>query len=199
MRRAAVLLAMLLASPAGAHDTVAPGDPLPSAMGQALPLPLGGPFTLTDQHGNARSQVDPEGRLQLLFFGYAACDSICTVALPQMAGLTARLRDRGVPIRPVMITVDPARDTPQAMAAALTPLDPDFLGLTGSPEALADVYRSFAVENQVVYTDPAGQPVYAHGSLLYVLDGQGKFLTIIPPILSDDRAEEIIAAFAPAG
>jgi protein SCO1 len=189
----AALLAVLLASPVLAHDTH------PPATGKALPLPLGGPFRLTDQHGNPRTEVDPDGRLQLIFFGYAACESICTVALPQMAGLTQRLRARGIAIRPIMITVDPDNDTPERMDHTLAPLDPDFLGLTGSPEALAAAYRNFAVDNAVVFTDPTGQPVYAHGSLLYVLSGQGKFLTVIPPVLSDDRAEAIIAAFAPQG
>jgi protein SCO1/2 len=157
-------------------------------------LPLGGPFRLTDQFGRERTEVDPDGRLQLLFFGYAACESICTVALPQMAALTARLRDQGIAIRPVMITVDPEHDSPEVLRRVLGDLDPDFLGLTGSPEALAAVYRNFAIENEVVLTDASGQPIYAHGSLFYVLGEKGDFLTIIPPILSDDRATEVIAA-----
>lgn len=199
MKPGAALLCALLAQPAVAHDTHQPASPPPAAAGKALPLPLGGPFRLTDQHGNTRTEVDPEGRLQLLFFGYAACESICTVALPQMAGLAQRLRARGIAIRPIMITVDPERDSGAVMARVLDALDPDFLGLTGSTEALAASWRNFAVESAVVFTDPAGQPVYAHGSLLYLLDGEGKFLTLIPPVLSDNRAEEIIAGYAPQG
>ena len=102
-------------------------------------------------------------------------------------------------IRPVMITVDPENDTPQRMDRALAALDADFLGLTGTPEALAAVYRSFAIEHSVVFTLPAGQPVYAHGSFLYLLDGQGRLLSVLPPVLADDRLEGIIAAFAVRG
>lgn len=98
-----------------------------------------------------------------------------------------------------MITVDPENDTPQVMDRALAALDADFLGLTGTPQALAAVYRRFAIESSVVFTDPAGQPVYAHDSLLYLLDAQGKLLTILPPVLADDRLEGIIAAFAVRG
>ena len=181
----AALVAVMLATGAAAQDP--------------LPLPLGGPFTLIDQHGQIRSEVDPGGRLQLVFFGYAACESICSVALPQMAHLAARLHARGIGVTPIMVTVDPDHDTPKAMDRVLGALDPDFVGLTGSPEALAAARRNFAVERTVVFTDPAGQPVYAHGSLLYLLDGEGKFLTLIPPVLSDDRAEEIIAGYAPQG
>jgi protein SCO1/2 len=185
--RALAVLA-LLAAPALADDAPA---------GLALPLDIGGPFTLTDQFGNSRTEADPQGRLQLLFFGYATCESICTVALPQMAALAEAMAARGVPLTPVMVTVDPERDTPPAMAAALGQLHPAFVGLTGSDPALAAIYRAFGVERSVVFTDPAGAPVYAHGSLLYLLDGQGRFLTVLPPILSDEKMIEIISGYAP--
>lgn len=197
MKRLAAALALCSVAAAGlAHDAPHDSPELPAAEGLPLPLGLGGPFTLTDQHGQTRTEVDPDGRLQLLFFGYANCEAICTVALPQMAGIVQALRAQGIPVRPVMVTVDPDRDTPEVMAKALGDLDPDFVGLTGSPEALAATYKAFSVENTVVFDDPEGNPVYAHGSLLYLLDGQGRFLTVIPPILSDERVTEIIAAFA---
>lgn len=203
MRRAAVLAALLAAAlPAWAHDGVAHDGAAAAAAATAglpLPLALGGPFRLIDQTGAVRTEADPDGHLQLLFFGYAACESICTVALPQMAAIAEGLAARGIALTPVMITVDPARDTPEAMAPVLAELHPDLIGLTGSDAALAAVWRAFSIERSVVFHDPAGAPVYAHGSLLYLLDGQGRFLTLIPPILSDARAIEIIAGFAPNG
>lgn len=189
--KAALAVALLLAAGPVLADSA-----LPAPSGLPLPLNLGGPFALIDQHGASRTEADPEGRLQLLFFGYAACDSICTLALPQMAEIAERLAARGIPLRPVLITVDPVRDTPQAMAPVLEALHPEFTGLTGSDATLAAVWRAFSVDRTVVFTDPADGPVYAHGSLLYLLDGQGRFLTLIPPILSDARAADIIAAFA---
>ena len=193
---AAALATIALAAGAAAQDS--PAAP-PSGDGIALPLPFGGPFALTDQFGRTRSEADPDGRLQLLFFGYANCEAICTVALPHMAEVVQALRLRDIAVRPVMITVDPERDTPAVMAAALGKLDPDFVGLTGSPAALAEAYGRFAVESSVVFVTPEGKPVFAHGSLIYLLDGQGRFLTVIPPILSTDRAAEIVAGFAAAG
>lgn len=192
-----LLLALLLATPVAAHDAARDTPELSAAQGIPLPLPLGGAFSLVDQFGRTRTEADPDRQLQLMFFGYVACESICTVALPQMAGIAQRLRNRGIALRPVMITVDPVRDTPAAMARVLNAMDADFVGLTGSDTALQSAYDAFAVDTTVVFNDPSGAPaVYAHGSLLYLLDGQGQFLTIIPPILSDDRVEEIIAAFA---
>ena len=44
-----------------------------------LPLPfnLGGAYSLTNQHGEPYTQVDPDGKPQLLFFGYVNCQEIC--------------------------------------------------------------------------------------------------------------------------
>jgi protein SCO1/2 len=198
IRRTIPLLAALIicAAPLVAGDA-APA--LPPAEGNPLPIPLGGAFSLTDQTGRTRTEADPEGRLQLLFFGYVACESICAVAIPQMAALAERLRGEGIAVRPVLITVDPLRDTPEVMAAKLAEFDPDFVGLTGSQEELTATYRKFGVEAVEVAQEPDGQPIFAHGSFIYLLDGAGKLLTVLPPILSDDRAAEIVAAFAARG
>lgn len=197
----AVLFAVALwPMPAQAHDGVdAPDDATTRPATQSLPLPfnLGGAFRLMDQHGAVRTEADPEGKLQLLFFGYANCQQICSVALPQMANIATGLAAQGVAITPVLITVDPARDTADAMVAPLARLHPDFVGLTGDDAALALAYSLFSVESAFVFEDPASGPVFAHGSFLYLLDGQGKFLTVLPPILSDARMMEIIAGYAP--
>ena len=210
MRRAAVALALLglaVAGAAPAHDGAehadAP-DALPAALAAALPgaaqgeLPfrLGGAFRLTDQHGAPRSEADPEGRLQLLFFGYANCPSICSVALPTMAAAVDLLAAEGIEAVPVMITVDPARDTPAAMGPPLAAIHPGFVGLTGDAAALAAVQRLFQVESKVVFTDPERGPIFAHGSHVYLLDGRGKVLTLMPPILTPERTAEIVASYA---
>lgn len=202
--RAALAAALLLAVPAAAHDgqphatraDAATHAAAPPAQGLPLPFDLGGAFTLTDQSGQPRSEADPQGRMQLLFFGYANCDSICSVALPVMAEVADRLAASDIAVTPVMVTVDPERDTPATIGAPLARLHPDFVGLTGSDADLAKVYDLFAVEKQVVFHDPSGAPVYAHGSNIYLLDGEGRFLTLLPPILSADRMEEIAAGFA---
>jgi len=161
----------------------------------ALPFALGGAFDLTDQYGNARSQADPDGRAQLLFFGYANCPGICSTALPMMADATDILAQRGLPVRPVMITVDPDRDRVGTMAGPLARLHPDFIGLTGGGAALDQAYRAFSVERKPVYTDAEYGPVYAHGSFVYLLDAQGRVLTLFPPVLGAQRVATLVAGY----
>lgn len=161
----------------------------------ALPFDLGGAFDLVDQHGHARNQIDPDGHAQLLFFGYANCPGICSTALPMMADVTDILLDRGLPVRPVMITVDPQRDKVATMTRPMADLHPDFIGLTGTDTALAQAYQAFSVEKSLAYTDPEYGPVYTHGSFVYLLDAQGQVLTLFPPVLDANRVATVVAGY----
>ena len=212
MIRALAVLA-LAAGPAAAHDGVVhatPGEaarhaaeappaltgPLPEGPPGALPFDLGGPFALIDQSGAGRTEADPEGRMQLLFFGYANCPSICAVAMPMMAEVVDALAREGVEAVPVMITVDPERDTPETMGGPLAEIHPSFVGLTGEEAALAAAYEAFGVERTPIGDLPEIGPVYAHGSHVYLLDAAGEVLTILPPVLSVERMAKIALRYA---
>lgn len=198
--------AAFLAAPAFAHDGEVHEDKAEALRhlseapleGDALPFPgdLGGAFRLIDQHGRERTEADPEGALQLLFFGYASCQAICSVALPRMAEMTEIASEAGIDVTPILVTVDPARDTPEAMVAPLAELHGEMVGLTGDEAALANIRDLFRVERKLVFEDPDYGPVYAHGSFIYLLDADGALLTLIPPILSPDRGAEIVAKYA---
>jgi len=179
-----LLLLILAALPAGASD------PLSRA--------IGGAFSLIDHHGQPRTERDPEGHHQLLFFGYANCPDICTAALPLMAMVVDELAKAGHPLRPVMITVDPLVDTPETMGAPMTQIHPKFIGLSGSDEALAASYEAFNVDVEPLFTGPDGQTIYAHGSFIYLLNPEGQFLTLIPPILGPDEVAMIVKRYLPS-
>ncbi len=164
-----------------------------------LPFDIGGPFALIDQTGAPRTEADPEGRMQLLFFGYANCPAICTVAMPMMAEAAAALTAAGAPAVPVMITVDPERDTVGTMAAPLAEIDPALVGLTGPQDALDAAYAAFGVERTLAMEHPELGPIYAHGSNVFLLSPAGEVLTLPPPILDPARAAEIAARYAGAG
>lgn len=177
----AVLLSLAMATPAMAESP--------------LPFDLGGAYALTNQHGEPHTQVDPEGKPQLLFFGYVNCQEICSAVFPMMAQVVDAVEEQGLEVTPVMITVDPARDTVETMGPKLAEHHPDFVGLTGNAAELQVAYDAFSIETEEVFFDPEHGPVYAHGSFIYLLDAQGKFLTLVPPILSPEQAAGIIAKY----
>ena len=160
-----------------------------------LPFDVGGAFELTDHTGATRTEADPDGLPQLLFFGYANCQQICSAALPLMADTADDLAEDGIDLRLVMITVDPARDTVDQIGAPLAAIRPGFVGLTGSDEALQVAYDAFNVEKEELFFDPEYGPVFAHGSFIYLLDGTGGVLTLLPPILPPDQVAATVARY----
>ena len=187
---AAVAVALVL--PAAAQQAT----PLADEPDTAFPSDFGGAYALTDHHGRPRTEADPDGHLQLVFFGYATCEAICTVALPIMAEVAEALETDGVPVTPLVVTIDPEVDTVDAMGPALETYAPGLLGLTGTEAELAAARDLFHVEKTPLFEDPTGRTVYAHGAHIFVMDDAGGFLTLLPPVLSPDRMVEIVKGYA---
>ena len=159
----------------------------------------GGDFTLIDHNGNTRHSANPDGHYQLLFFGYASCKAICSVALPRMTAAVDELVENGIAVTPILITVDPERDTVETMREAVAHIHTDMVGLTGSKKQLDIAYKAFQVEKSLVYIHPEEGPIYAHGSFIYLLAPDGEFVTLFPPILSPERIAEVTKSYIEAG
>lgn len=171
----------------------------PALPQSPLPFDVGGPYRLTNPYGETRTQADPEGHAQLLFSGYANCPGICSAAMPLMADVVDSMAKHGIPLRPVMITVDPKRDTPFNMATPRAAYHPAFIGLTGDTATLQTAYDAFNIDHEPAYTEPQYGPAYSHGSLIYLMDARGDLLTIVPPVLDATRAAHIILKYLQPG
>ena len=167
------------------------------AFSNGFPFDVGGAYALTDQRGNARTEADPDGYYQLLFFGYANCEQICSATLPMMADIVDDIADVAT-VRPVMITVDPKRDTVENIGPPLERFHPEFVGLTGNDQTLQVALDAFSVEREVLFVDPAGGEIFSHGAFIYLLDGDGDVLTLVPPIVDVDQAVGIITPYVTA-
>ncbi len=137
-----------------------------SAEGRATPFPfeVGGPFRLTDHNGREVGDEDFRGSYLLVFFGYANCDRICPLGLKRMVEAIDLLGEEGARVQPLLITVDPARDTVAALAAYIPKIHPRLIGLTGMPEALTAAAKAYRVETEQVGTSWKGEPCAKTGS-----------------------------------
>jgi len=197
-----VVAALAFAGPALAHDgvvhqteakdvaytaTATPGTP--------FPVDIEAKFSLIDQTGHAVTERDFSGRPMAIFFGYANCPGICGVALPRLGEALDILGDDADGLTALMITIDPTRDTLETMGPALAKWHPRLRGLTGSEAALAAARAVFQVEKKKLFDDPESGPIYAHGSFIYLVGGDGHVLTLIPPILAPERMAEIFRSY----
>jgi protein SCO1 len=159
---------------------------------------IGGPFTLIDTHGNEVSDQDLLGRYALIYFGYSNCPDVCpldmnraTLALEQLSQMT----DWEGKLQPVFITVDPERDTPDALAKFLSSFHPSFLGLTGTPEHIAAVAKAYRVAIEVM-TDEHHHAtgMINHSAFFYLMGPDGKFIAAFDGDLPAPAFAEQLAA-----
>ena len=167
------------------------GASLSACNGEAArePAPLegaaiGGPFTLTDQSGRTVTDASFAGTYRLVYFGYSFCPDICPVDLNWLM-LGLKQFERSDPalaakIQPMMITVDPERDTPEVLAAYVQQFHPRLLGLTGTPQQIADVARSYAVAYQKQPGATPGSYLVSHIQIAYLIGPDGKPIALIP-------------------
>ena len=144
-------------------------------VGQAL---VGGPFTLTDHTGKRVTDQDFRGRFMVVFFGFTFCPDVCPTALQVMAAALDKIGPKAEQITPVLITVDPERDTPEQMAMYVKSFHPRLVGLTGSPEEIAAVAKAYRVYFKRV-ADPKSSGGYTmdHSAIIYVMGPDGAFRT----------------------
>ena len=151
--------------------------PEPVGSGAATGLEryeIGGDFELTNQRGERMRLSDLKGRALVMFFGYTFCPDVCPATL-------ARVREVRVALPPedaarftgVLVSVDPARDTPERLGRYVEFFDPAFVGLTGSEDELGDIVRRYGAQFMI----PEGQPkdgyLVNHSTVAYLIDPLG--------------------------
>ncbi|RMF33812.1 MAG: SCO family protein [Chloroflexi bacterium] len=150
----------------------------PSFRGTAIEPPRpAADFVLTDQDGRPFRLSDQRGHVVLLFFGYTHCPDVCPATLTTWKQVHEALGDDADRVRFVFITVDPERDTPERLKEHVTLFGPDFLGLTGPPEALEAVYKAFGVYREKVTTEESALGyLMNHTARTYLLDQEGRWV-----------------------
>lgn len=137
-------------------------------------IELGGPFTLTDQDGRRVTDRDFAGKVRLVFFGFTSCPDVCPTALTEITALLEEVGPRAAEVRPLFVSVDPERDTPEVLKAYMRAFDPGIAALTGSPEEVAAVAKSFAVAYRKVPLEGGGYTM-DHSASILLLDRAGRF------------------------
>ena len=145
---------------------------------------IGGPFSLTASDGRTVTDESFRGKWMLIYFGYTSCPDACPTALNDMGVMLDRLGPKAAAVQPIFITVDPKRDTPQALSEYLKSFDPHIVALTGTEEQIAAVAKAFHV--YYATHEAGGDEFVDHSSYFYLIDPQGRFVDLMAGDLSGE-------------
>ncbi len=137
---------------------------------------IGGPFTLMDQHGRTVTDRDFRGSWLLVYFGFTYCPDVCPTSLARNGDAVTLLGDKGKQVLPVLISVDPERDTPEKLKDYVVSFHPRAVGLTGTPEQIAAVAREYRVYYAKARQDAGQDYLVDHSSITYLIGPDGRFV-----------------------
>jgi protein SCO1/2 len=134
-------------------------------------------FALIDHTGRPVTDEDLRGQWLLVFFGFTNCPDICPTTMADIVEARALLGADGAKLRPVMITADPERDTPEVLAAYVAAFEADAIGLTGAPDAVAAAAKSMRAYFRKA-RDPSLTDGYTvdHSTYLYLFGPDGAYV-----------------------
>jgi protein SCO1 len=153
---------------------------------------IGGPIDLVDTNGSRVTQADFVGTPAVVYFGFTNCPAICPTS---MLTVNEALAQPDVPdVQPILVTVDPQRDTPERMRqyVASDGFPAGLVGLTGSQRQIDAATGEFhAYGRALPPSDPAHPEVYDvdHSSLLYVMDAQWRPVAAIRTMGRENDAD----------
>lgn len=150
------------------------------------------PVVLTDQRGQPFDLAAQRGKVVLLYFGYTFCPDVCPTSLADMTTARRALGSDASKVQVAFVTVDPQRDTPEALSRYLGVFDKTYAGLNGSAVELKRVMDAYQVK--ATRQGPADSASYTmdHTAFIYVVDRDGKLRELLPfGTKADDIASDL--------
>lgn len=139
-------------------------------VGQAY----GAPFTLVDMRGNEITEEAFRNKPSAVFFGFTHCPEVCPTTLFELDGWLTELGADGDKINAYFVTVDPERDPPETVNAYVSNVSPRILGVSGEPDKVFEMARSFGIYWKKVDLE-GGDYTVDHTASIILLDRSGDF------------------------
>jgi len=157
------------------------------AMPKPRPLPE---FTLLDQHSQPFTRASLEGRWTLLFAGFTHCPDICPSTLATLSAVDRELGEAGQVLQVLLLSLDPERDTPDALQPYLAHFNPRFVGATGDMKEIDRLMAALGLGYIKVPTSADGYTI-DHSTALVLIDPRANVVgyfkaPLRPEAIADD-------------
>jgi protein SCO1/2 len=166
-------------------------------------------FRLVDPNGRVVTLADYRGRPVLVFFGYTRCTDFCPLTLDRLSRAVAELGPKAGGARILLVTVDPANDTPAALKRYVSRFGGRVEGLTGDADALAAAWRAYSVHVAPGAAPPpatehghhpslpaALPPALVHSGVVYGIDRRGDLRVVISDGATPEETKDDVRALA---
>ncbi|WP_435311672.1 SCO family protein [Primorskyibacter sedentarius] len=155
---------------------------------------IGGPFTLMNSAGETVTDADVITEPSLIYFGYTFCPDVCPLDVARNADAVDVLAEHGKSVTPIFISIDPKRDTPEAVGDFASNMHERMIGLTGTPEqvkAASQTYRTY----YKAHDDGSDYYLVDHSTFSYLVLPEHGFVEFFRRELAPEEMADRIACF----
>ena len=136
------------------------------------------PFELTDHHQRRFDENNLQGKWSLVFFGYLSCPDVCPLTLNELSIFWRLLQDdpdlQTDNLQILFVSVDPTRDSPQALADYIKHFNPEFIAATAPKAQIDSLAQQFGAGYIIEEETAPGQYLVAHSSAIFLVDPLGR-------------------------
>jgi len=157
-------------------------------------------FTLTSHTGAPTSLADARGKAVLLFFGFTSCPDVCPTTMLTIARALGELGAEGDRVVPVLVSVDPERDTTSVLAEYVAGYDPRIVGATADLPVLTAMAEDYGIRFEKVVPEGAGATggdyTMDHSATIFLIDPAGRLRAAYLEPTPDDLAHDLAVVLA---
>ena len=132
----------------------------------------GSSFSLTDINNNQITEKSFQGSITALFFGFTHCPDVCPMTLNKLTILLEELKKDKKTLKVFFISIDPERDTPKVMKDYLSSFDGKFTGVTGEPEKIFTLSKSWGIKSEKIFSENGEYTVNHSSPIILLKDGK---------------------------
>lgn len=137
-------------------------------------------FTLTGADGEPVSLIDFRDKVVVLYFGYTYCPDVCPATMVELKNAVKALGRQADGVQVIMVTLDPQRDTPDALQKYVTHFHPSFIGLTGTEDEIIIASTPLGIFYEKEDGTAATGYLINHTATVMVLDKRGYLRLLYP-------------------
>lgn len=166
-------------------------------QGQIAGGEIGGPFTLVNPAGETVTDAEVITKPSLVYFGYTFCPDVCPFDMQRNVEAVDILDERGIDVNPVFISIDPDRDTPEALGDYAHNMHPKLIALTGSAEQVKTASQAYKTYYR---KQPGDDEFYLvdHSTFTYLMIPGTGFVDFFRREVTAEQMADSVACFVEA-
>ena len=149
-------------------------------------------FEMQDQNGEPVNLESLKGSWNVLFFAFTSCPDVCPTTLSAISKVYTELK---TPVRIIMVTVDPDRDSLEILRDYLGSFNEEFIGYRGEFDETVKLAQQLNIAFGKIPGSQPGTYTMDHNASLALVDSNANYVGFMKSPQSSTNIQTILNSF----